>query len=58
MDIKISPNDKREFRFIKLENKIRALLICDSETTKSSAAMQVEVGSALNPDEYPGLAHF
>ena len=53
-----SPNDDREFRFIKLENDLKVILIQDPETTKSYATMHVNVGSALDPDEFPGLAHF
>lgn len=56
--IEKSPNDDREYRFIKLDNGLRVVMVKDQETTTSAAAMQVEVGSALNPEEYPGLAHF
>ena len=58
IDIHKSPNDDRSYRFIKLENQLRAILILDPETTKSSASLQVGVGSCLDPKEFPGLAHF
>ena len=34
------------------------LLISDSETDKSSAALDVHVGHLSDPWELPGLAHF
>ncbi|CAI2381562.1 unnamed protein product [Moneuplotes crassus] len=58
MSINISPNDDREYKFFKLENEMRVIVISDKEATKCSACMQVEAGSALNPKEYQGLAHF
>jgi insulysin len=34
------------------------MLIQDTKTEKSSAVMNVAVGSMQNPKEVPGLAHF
>lgn len=54
----ISPNDKREYKFITLNNKLRVMLIHDDESIYSSASMCVNVGSLYDPLEYQGLAHF
>ena len=43
-DIKQSPEDKRFYRGLQLANGLRALLISDPTTDKSSAALQVGVG--------------
>ena len=44
-----SQSDDRQYKCIKLENGIRCLLIADSEADKSAAALDVHVGSALDP---------
>lgn len=53
-----SKSDKRIYKFIKLENKLRCLLIQDDEADKSAAAMDVNVGCALDSKEFFGTAHF
>jgi insulysin len=45
-------------RVVQLENGLEALLICDPKANKSSAALDVRVGSLAEPDAYPGMAHF
>lgn len=50
--------DKREYRLIRLENELEALLICDTETDKASAAMDVRVGHLSDPPSLQGMAHF
>ena len=50
--------DDRSYRLITLcENKLEALLVNDPTTEKSSAAMDVHVGSLNDPKDFPGLAH-
>ena len=39
-----SPNDTRSYRFITLPNKLKALLIHDSEADKAAAALDVNIG--------------
>lgn len=34
------------------------MLVCDAETPKAAAAMNVRVGQLSDGDEFPGLAHF
>ena len=53
-----SPLDNREYQVIRLSNSLRVLLISDSETEDSAAAMDVAVGSFSDPKDYQGLAHF
>ncbi|EDO37735.1 predicted protein [Nematostella vectensis] len=57
-DIPKSPQDDRDYRGLLLENGLKVLLIHDSSTDKSAAAMDVHIGSLTDPKELPGLAHF
>jgi insulysin len=50
--------DEYQYRLIKLDNGIQALLIHDPEADKAAAACDVRVGSMSDPIEFPGLAHF
>jgi secreted Zn-dependent insulinase-like peptidase len=53
-----SKSDKRTYRYITLDNKIRALLVHDPEGDKSAANMRVQVGCTEDPEDRLGLAHF
>ncbi len=53
-----SPNDDRTYRYIQLDNGLRALLVSDPDTDKAAASLDVYVGSASNPEDRGGLAHF
>uniref|UniRef100_A0A4X2LTN1 Insulin degrading enzyme n=1 Tax=Vombatus ursinus TaxID=29139 RepID=A0A4X2LTN1_VOMUR len=53
-----SPEDKREYRGLELVNGIKALLISDPTTDKSSAALDVHIGSLSDPPNIAGLSHF
>ncbi|XP_056465442.1 insulin-degrading enzyme isoform X1 [Gadus chalcogrammus] len=57
-DIIRSPEDKRLYRGLEFTNGLRALLISDPTTDKSSAAMDVQIGSLSDPSNISGLAHF
>jgi len=57
-DIVKSLNDKREYKYIILKNKMKVLLISDLDTEKSTAALNVNVGNFSDPESFPGLAHF
>jgi insulysin len=46
----------REYRGLELHNGIKCLLISDSKTDKSAAAVDVNIGYLVDP--LPGLAHF
>lgn len=56
-DIKKSPNDKRVYRGIILNNDMKVLLISDPTTDKSAASLDVNIGFMSDPCEIPGLAH-
>lgn len=56
--VEISPNDKRSYRHLTLGNRLDVLLVHDDETEKSSACVDVRIGSMADPEEMPGLAHF
>ncbi len=53
-----SPSDTREFKYLQLTNGMKVLLVSDPEADKSAAALSVGVGSASDPPERQGLAHF
>lgn len=59
IEIRKSPNDPREYRYVKLKsNGLPTILISDKNAEKSGAALLVAVGSLTEPKEYLGLAHF
>ncbi len=47
-----------EYRKIVLENNLKVVLVSDEKYNKSSASMNVMVGSLSDPGEHQGLAHF
>ena len=53
-----SENDQRLYRSLTLDNGLKVLLVSDAKADKAAAAVDVEVGSAQDPDDVPGLAHF
>nr|XP_040034007.1 insulin-degrading enzyme isoform X1 [Gasterosteus aculeatus aculeatus] len=57
-DIIRSPEDKRDYRGLEFTNGLKAMLISDPTTDKSSAALDVHIGSLSDPGNISGLAHF
>ncbi|KAA0012194.1 peptidase M16 [Billgrantia pellis] len=55
---RVSPHDNRDYRVLILENGLTALLVSDPEADQAAASMNVGVGSAQDPRDLPGLAHF
>lgn len=53
-----SSEDKREYRGLELTNGMKIVVVSDSSTEKSAAAMSVNVGFLSDPNNLPGLAHF
>lgn len=53
-----SPHDARDYRVIRLENGLQTLLVSDPDADKAAASINVQVGSAQDPDDLQGLAHF
>ncbi|ESK89443.1 insulin-degrading enzyme [Moniliophthora roreri MCA 2997] len=56
--IEKSPQDDREYRIIKLENGLEAMLVHDAKADKAAASLDVAVGHLSDPDDIPGMAHF
>lgn len=54
----ISQNDKRQYKYLELSNKMSCLLISDSNADKSAASVTVHVGSLQDTQGRPGIAHF
>ena len=50
--------DKRQYHYEVLDNQLRVLLISDPQADKATAALDVGIGSASDPTDRPGLAHF
>lgn len=55
---RVSPHDSREYRILTLDNGLSALLVSDPDADKAAASMNVGVGSASDPNDLAGLAHF
>ena len=53
-----SPNDHRSYASFTLPNQLKVLIISDPTTDKAAAALDVKVGSASDPRDWQGLAHF
>ena len=56
--VHISPNDKKQYRYITLPNGLRILLVHDENAQKSAAALAVKVGHFDDPYHREGLAHY
>jgi hypothetical protein len=56
--IKKRPTDERNYKYLILANDLKILLISDSTSTRSAAAIDVHVGSFSDPKQVPGIAHF
>jgi len=57
-DVEKSPNDKREYAYFTLANKLDVLVISDKTADKAAASLDIHVGSANDPEDFAGLAHF
>lgn len=53
-----SPNDRADYRALRLDNGLEVLLVHDPRADRAGASMDVSVGSAFDPKDMPGLAHF
>lgn len=56
--IRTSKNDDRLYRYLRLPNNLRCLLVSDQDVEKSAACLHVGVGSLYDPLHVNGLAHF
>lgn len=53
-----SPNDKADYRAIRLTNGMEVLLISDEKANKSLMSVGLPIGSMDDPIEQQGLAHY
>ncbi|KRX99092.1 Insulin-degrading enzyme [Trichinella pseudospiralis] len=53
-----SPEDKRSYRGLELNNGLKVLLISDPTADKAAASLDVSAGHMMDPSNMPGLAHF
>lgn len=53
-----SPNDNRTYSAVTLDNGLKVLMVSDSETEKSAAALSVGVGAFSDPMDFQGMAHY
>jgi insulysin len=56
--LKKHPDDKSVSRHLVLENGLKVLLVSDPKFNVSAASLEVQVGSLMDPENRPGLAHF
>lgn len=52
------PDDESVSRHFVLENGLKVLIVSDPEYNISAAALEVQVGSLMDPKDRQGLAHF
>ena len=52
------PNDESVSRHFILDNGLKVLVVSDPEFNNSAAALEVQVGSLMDPKNRQGLAHF
>ncbi len=53
-----SPNDKRDYRALVLDNGMKVLLVSDPAADRAAASVNVAAGSNSDPAAFRGLAHF
>ena len=53
-----SPNDDYEYQYFVLPNQLQVLTVSDPDTDKAAASLDINIGSASDPADYQGLAHF
>ena len=56
--IERSPADTRSYRALTLDNGLEALVISDPGADEAAAVLDINVGSANDPEGRPGMAHF
>ena len=56
--LKKHPDDESVSRHFELENGLKVLLVSDPEFNVSAAALEVQAGSLMDPEDRQGLAHF
>ena len=50
--------DKKQYKYLVLDNQLRVIIVSDKDAQKSAAAMTVNVGSLQDPKNRKGIAHY
>lgn len=58
IEIEKSPNDHRQFAYLKLENGLSVVVVSDQSAEQNACSLEVKAGSFDESDKIPGLAHF
>ncbi len=53
-----APADRKDYCYMRLDNRLKVLLVSDPDADLSAAALDVHTGSGSDPDDWQGLAHF
>eukprot|EP00467_Chlorarachnion_reptans_P021785 CAMPEP_0114496714 /NCGR_PEP_ID=MMETSP0109-20121206/5920_1 /TAXON_ID=29199 /ORGANISM="Chlorarachnion reptans, Strain CCCM449" /LENGTH=1123 /DNA_ID=CAMNT_0001674011 /DNA_START=36 /DNA_END=3407 /DNA_ORIENTATION=+ len=53
-----SASDPRSYRYVRLRNGLKCILIHDPDTDKAAVSVDMRVGKYEDPVSVPGLAHF
>lgn len=53
-----SQNDRRDYRFIELDNGLKVALVSDVTADKAAASLDVHIGHMSDPADRHGLSHF
>ena len=53
-----SQNDRRDYQYFELDNRLRVLVVSDPEAKKAAVSLDVGAGSKDDPEDREGLAHF
>lgn len=53
-----SPADSRQYQLLTLNNGLEVLLVSDPKAERAAASLDVKIGSAADPKNFEGLAHF
>ncbi|KAJ2236582.1 metalloprotease [Coemansia sp. RSA 485] len=56
--LELSPNDKHQYRLIRLPNNMIVVCVQDKDAKQAAAVLTVNVGCFADPPELLGLAHF
>ncbi|WP_323744715.1 insulinase family protein [Pseudoalteromonas sp. PPB1] len=56
--MKLSNNDKRNYRHLTLDNGLKVLLVEDTSSNKAAASLAINVGHFDDPQSRQGMAHF
>ncbi|KAJ2885077.1 metalloprotease [Coemansia asiatica] len=56
--LELSPNDKHQYRLIRLPNNMVVVCVQDTDAKQAAAVLSVSIGCSADPPELLGLAHF